>query len=112
MKIPSFVRLPNYKRFGFEPRYYDPIKEEIAERTARIKREMNGEAGDYVPSRIVFERKQTAGNNASFLQLIIAAGLGGITVGWLYFGNSIFYALWLLVPVYLYFRLRNRFFKK
>jgi hypothetical protein len=40
MKLPSIFKTPNYQRFDIKPRYYDPIKEEIEERTARIKKEL------------------------------------------------------------------------
>ncbi|MEQ8241364.1 MAG: hypothetical protein RIA69_19270 [Cyclobacteriaceae bacterium] len=112
MKLPSFIKVQKYKRFEIEPRYYDPIKEEIEERTARIAREMKGENMTYVPSRISFERKVTSGSSAGFLQMAIAALLGLTVVGWLYYGNAVFYLLWLAAPVYLYIRLRSKFFKK
>lgn len=32
MKLPSLVRLPRNRSFNFEPRYYDPVKEDIARR--------------------------------------------------------------------------------
>ncbi|MFY0598066.1 MAG: hypothetical protein JXR03_00245 [Cyclobacteriaceae bacterium] len=107
MRFTSFVRLPKYKRFDITPRYYDPIKEELAERTERIKAEMNGEDPGYVPSRITFERKVKPIPSASFLQITIAAVLGLGLVGWMYLGNDILYALWAIVPVYLFFRLRK-----
>lgn len=112
MKFPSFIKVQKYKRFEIEPRYYDPIKEEIEERTARIAREMKGENMTYIPSRISFERKVTSGSNAGLLQMAIAALLGLTVVGWLYYGNVIFHFLWLGAPAYLYIRLRGRFFKK
>lgn len=37
MKMKSFVKLPKYKRFTFEPRYYDPVKEEVENRERLIK---------------------------------------------------------------------------
>lgn len=109
MRFPSLIRLPRNRRFTIEPRYYDPIKEEIEERTRKIKQEMQGKNGDgeYVPGRISFERKTSPVPNSSFLQLLIAAVLGGGVVGWLYYGNVIFYTLWLIVPIYLFFRLRS-----
>lgn len=108
MRFPSLIRVPRNKRFTIEPRYYDPIKEEIEERTRRIKEEMeNKKSGTYVPGRISFQRKTSSVPNASFLQLIIATVLGGTVVGWFYYGNDVFYALWLAVPVYLFFRLRK-----
>lgn len=93
-----------------EPRYYDPIKEEIEERTARINREMKSgdEQESYTPRRISFERKISSVPNTSFLQMLIAAVLGIVLIGWLYYGNQVFYALWAVVPVYLYFRFGKR----
>lgn len=91
-----------------EPRYYDPIKEELKERTERIKREANGESvGEYSPGRISFDRKVKSGANTSLLQLSIASILGLTTLGWLYLGNEVFYVFWLAVPVYAYFRFRK-----
>lgn len=107
MRFPSFIKLPGYKRFEITPRYYDPIKEEIRERTARIKREMETGEAEYTPSKITFERTSKSIPNTSFLQMLIAACLGLLCVGWLYFGNDIFYALWLVMPIYLFIRLRK-----
>lgn len=107
MRFPSFIKLPRHRRFEITPRYYDPIKEEIEERTRRIKEEMDGNPSGYRPSHIQFDRKTKSGPTSSGLQLIIAAGLGTVTLGWLYFGNQIFYTLWIIVPFYLFFRLRK-----
>ena len=107
MKFPSFIRLPRNKRFGIDPRYYDPIKEEIEERTSAIKREMEGEANESTPGRISFARKTSAVPQTSFIQMGIAALLGGGVVGWLYFGNQILNILWVFVPIYLYFRFKK-----
>ncbi len=35
-----FNKVPNYKRFGYIPRHYDPKEEERKERELRIKREL------------------------------------------------------------------------
>ena len=40
MKFRTLVKLPQYKRFNFEPRYYDPAKEEMENRKAKIAREL------------------------------------------------------------------------
>ncbi len=71
---------------------------------------MEGEQGDnnYTSGRIKFERKAQSVPNSSFLQMIIAAVLGLGVIGWLFYGNDVLYALWLAVPVYLYFRFKNR----
>jgi len=59
VKLPSLVRLPKHKRFEFQPRHYDPIKEELEERIEKIKREHKAATGsnpDYVSTGIKFER--------------------------------------------------------
>jgi len=38
-----FNKVPNYKRFGYMPRHYDPKEEERKERELRIKRELMSE---------------------------------------------------------------------
>lgn len=43
MKFPSLFRSTSPMRYDVKPRYYDPVKEEIEERTARIKKEMEEE---------------------------------------------------------------------
>ena len=43
MKIPSIMRIAKHKRFHFEPRYYDPVKEDIENRTALIAQELKEE---------------------------------------------------------------------
>ena len=109
MRFPSLFRLPRHQQFRIEPRYYDPVKEEIQERTERIKQEMKGNPGEGVrSSRIEFKRKAKTATMTSMLQLSIAAGLGLLVVGWLQYGSDFFYYfLWLLVPGYLFYRLIN-----
>ena len=36
MKLPGLMSKAKYQRFHIEPRYYDPVKEDIG-RTSRIK---------------------------------------------------------------------------
>ena len=108
-KFPSLFRLPKHQQFHIKPRYYDPVKEEIKERTLRIREEMTGkENNTYQPSKINFKRKATRTPSTSLLQLGIAALLGLLFVGWLQFGGDIFYyLLWIIVPGYLIYRLRT-----
>ena len=58
MRFPSLFRTPRHQKFHIEPRYYDPIKEEIAERTERIRKEMDGEYKGGSAGRISFKRKK------------------------------------------------------
>jgi hypothetical protein len=113
MRFPSLFRVPRHQKFNFEPRYYDPIKEEIQERTRRIEQELKGSQGSgYTPGNISFQRKAAAAPSSSMLQLVIAAILGSLVVGWLYYGDVFLNVLWLAIPVYLFFRLRGRFKRK
>lgn len=109
MRFPSLFRLPRYQRFEIKPRYYDPVKEEIKERTERIKREMDGkESESFQPGQINFRRKTKAAPFTSLIQLGIAAVLGLMVVGWLQFGNEMFYyLLWIIIPGYLFYRLKT-----
>lgn len=107
MRFPSLIRLPKNKQYQIKPRYYDPVKEEIAERTERIRQEMKGEISNMPSGRITFERKAAPLPSSSMLQLIIITILLGLIVGWLYVGNDIIYFIFALAPVYLWVRFRK-----
>ncbi|MEO1049078.1 MAG: hypothetical protein AAFX87_00515 [Bacteroidota bacterium] len=117
MIFSSFFRKAKPQRFSFEPRYYDPVKEEIEERTERIKREMQQsndeqEVGDY-RSRIsgsFHSRKssKSVGLQTGLRQMTIIIILVGAMFGYIQFGNDVLYGLLLLVPLYLYFRLKRK----
>ena len=109
MKLPSFIKLPDHKKFTIAPRYYDPIKEEIMERTEIIKRKMSGEENFEVKAhKITFDRRASPGPNTSGLQILIALILGSSFLGWLNYGNSILYLLWLILPVYLFLKFKKK----
>jgi hypothetical protein len=40
MKLPSIFRTASHARFEIKPRHYDPIKEDIEDRTSRIRQEL------------------------------------------------------------------------
>lgn len=109
MRFPSLFRLPRHQQFRIKPRYYDPVKEEIKDRTERIARRANSNAeDDYQPSTINFKRKAQAAPATSMLQLAIAATLCLMILGWFQFGNDVFYyLLWIIVPSYLFYRIKT-----
>ncbi|MBT30734.1 MAG: hypothetical protein CMO01_13830 [Thalassobius sp.] len=82
MKLPTLTRLPKYKRFTFEPRYYDPIKEEIkakekaAQRLIKGARNENIDVSD-IKNRISgsFKRKTSDSKRSFLIQAVIAIGL-------------------------------------
>jgi hypothetical protein len=44
MKLPKlFIKTPNYKKFGYIPRHYDPLEEARNEREERIRKEISAE---------------------------------------------------------------------
>ncbi len=119
MKLSPLTRLPKHKHFGYTPRFYDPIKEDVQERTKRIKQEMQGNSGAVHESSIAgsFRRKsrnvpQGFTYSSSLIQLFIAVALFGTFVGYLFYGNLIFYVLLLGVPVYLFLKFRGIFSKR
>ncbi|UZR95718.1 hypothetical protein [Chondrinema litorale] len=82
MKLPTLSRLPKYKRFSFEPRYYDPVKEEIRakERAAQsLLKGANNENVDVadIKNRISgsFKRKTSDSKRSFLIQAVIAVGL-------------------------------------
>lgn len=46
MRLPSLVKLPKHKQFNYQPRHYDPVKEEFEERVKRIEDEVKAEKGE------------------------------------------------------------------
>ncbi len=111
MKFPSLIRLPRNKRFNFEPRHYDPIKEDIENRIAQIKSEMDDEEAQPFQSSIsgAFRRSTRSVDNSrpALLQLIIFTALLGACVAWLIYGNIVLYILAAFIPAYLLLRLRG-----
>ncbi len=107
MRLPSLIRLPRNKQFTIVPRHYDPIKEELEERTSRIKNELKSGTDDYRPGSISFSKRSAPLPSANVLQLGIAAILALLVVGWLYWGNDIAYVFIAVIPIYFFFRFRK-----
>jgi hypothetical protein len=109
MKLPSLTRLPKNKRFNFEPRYYDPIKEEIEERTSRIRKEI-GDSDEYFREHIssAFRRRARTEKTSGILQFILIISFVIIFFGYIYYGNQVFYLFLILIPLYIWMKRRNR----
>lgn len=113
MKIPSLFRTPRYQRFSIAPRYYDPVKEEMAERAAQIKRELsaNGEEDmEYRSSRIAgaFRKTRSMSNNsASITQFIIMLMLAFLVFGYIYLGNIAVYIFATIATLFVYLKFRR-----
>jgi hypothetical protein len=84
MKLPTLTGLPKYRRFTFEPRYYDPIKEEVKIKENSARRmlhgadiEQNAENMRLMKDRIAgsFKRKSSDSKRSFLIQAVIAVGL-------------------------------------
>lgn len=113
MKIPSLTKIPSHQKFKYEPRFYDPIKEEIAERTKRIKSQMNGDFDSGYGSTIrqSFKRRSRENQQSNITQVLIILLLVGTFTGYFYYGNVAFYIIMVLAPLYILIKKTN-FFKK
>lgn len=112
MKIPLLSRRVQNKRFEFEPRYYDPIKEDIKNRTARIAAELKLERSpEFSRERIKesFHTRENRSRSIDMMQLLLMALLAATFIGWIYYGNVVLYVFVVLFPVYIFFRMRKHF---
>ncbi len=111
MKFPSFIKVPKHKRFNVEPRYYDPVKEEIEQRTERIRLEVEQERAQTPGRRIRFEqpieRHRKEDFRASFLQAGIFFFFIATVVGYYYYGPQVFWGFLAFIPVYLFIRFKR-----
>jgi Flp pilus assembly protein TadB len=107
MKLPSIFRTASNQRFSIKPRYYDPIKEEIEERTARIKMELEQEGeieqdsdspsprrpmmkGSFSTFRSNKPRENSVLNSATLLRTLLFLGMVLAAFGYIYVGPQIF----------------------
>ena len=110
MKFPSIIKTPRYSRFNYEPRYYDPIKEEINAKLEAARKEYaeKGKISSYTSNiSQAFGNRERKSNQSSVIQLILAAVMLGSFVGWLKYGNDFFYTYLALFPIYIFYRIKT-----
>lgn len=118
MKFPTLTRLPKYKRFHYQPRYYDPIKEDIEHRTARIRKELGitpnevSESSSPIRGAFTQQKRSTTNKGSGLLQVLIMFILSGLFAGYFLYGNDIFYVFFIFVPIYIYVRGKKLFKSK
>lgn len=122
MKFVSlFTKTPNYKRFSYEPRFYDQKAEERKEREDRIRQELAREQGqqnvettDY-RSRMTGafhsarRRSQTSQDTlrANLIRLGVLLFLTLFIMAFITWGKAALYSLLVFVPVYFYVKFRK-----
>lgn len=130
MKFPSVFNSSAPMRFDIKPRYYDPVKAEIEQRTSRIKRELQVEGlikdggeelqsyggglkGSFGQYRGIKDRStpNVFASTAMIRTFIFLILLGSI-FGYLYIGPVIFeymlYVSLLIGSIYFFFRLKSK----
>ena len=93
MRLPSFIKLPNNRKFKFSARHFDPIKDDLDHRISRSKNN----------KKKYFNRNTSNTVSTSKLQFIIAFILSFLIFGWLYIGNKIFIFI-LLIPIWFFLK--------
>lgn len=114
MKFPQIFRTAQPMRFDIKPRYYDPVKEEIEQRTSRIKKELQAEGklpsdgneektysgydgsslrGAFTSGGQIKGRQSASVHSAGMLRLVIFVLLIGSLFGYIYYGPEAIYTI-------------------
>ena len=114
MKFPRIFKVPGHRRFHIEPRYYDPIKEDIEQRTAHIKAEMERERSQGSSPRSLRnsfrdarERREQESIRSNIVLGILMAGMLGFVFAYLEYGNWAFLILLAIIPLYIYLKSKS-----
>lgn len=115
MKLPSLIKLPNHRKFTYEPRFYDPVKEEVEDRADRIRREVEAEAKTSEEQRLKFraewqqhsQRQDTESKRSVVSQMIFILLIAFTFVGYIFYGNNVLYIGLILLTVYIFLRARQ-----
>ncbi|MFY0593346.1 hypothetical protein [Roseivirga sp.] len=111
------MKKAKYQRFDVAPRYYDPIKEDIENRTSRIKAELGMldddsdlGYGSQISGSFRKNMKHAKGNGVgqtAMLRLVIMIVLVMFAGGFVYIGSDIFYLALLYIPFYLWKKFKS-----
>jgi hypothetical protein len=120
MKIISlFTKAPQHQKFNYRPRYYDPTKDEMAEREERIRKEIareRGELQDDVGHRTRIagsfqaarkRSKPTAEKSAVLMRFGVLLFMALLLIAFLQWGKPALYGAAVFIPVYLYMKFRT-----
>lgn len=90
MRIPSFIKINNYNRFEFTPRYYDERKERIEQLEEKYGHKDSPEA-TRIRLKGSFKKGQKRSSNKSttIRLLLIVAGLSYLAWSFLYSGELV-----------------------
>lgn len=131
MKFPSIFRTATPMRFDIKPRYYDPIREELEERTSRIKKELEEEGlmeegddndrsrlygggirGSFSQYRGIKPKDQSIFNSTAMIRTLLFFAMIIGAFGYIYIGpqflNYMLYGALAIGAVYYFFRFLKR----
>lgn len=130
MKFPSIFRTASPMRYDIKPRYYDPVKEEIEQRTSRIKKELENEGllrpgeeadsssysagirGSFSQYKGIKQRDTSVFNSTAMIRTLLFLGMVSMAFGYIYIGPDIFtYLLYvglIAAGIYFIFKLKKR----
>jgi hypothetical protein len=122
MKFPSlFTKPPQYHRFNYKPRFYNPEEENRKEREERIRRELELEKGIVSDGNEYLHRSRIAGAfqaarkrskksstpNAALMRTASLLFLVLFIIAFLQWGRPAMYLGFLIVPFYLYAKFKK-----
>jgi hypothetical protein len=123
MKFVSlFTKAPAYKRFSYEPRFYDQKAEERKEREERILREIELERGESSAEAVDYRKrmkgsfqaarklskKSPTSMSAAVIRLAVLLFITLFLIAYMTWGKPALYSFLLFVPVYFYIKFKNR----
>lgn len=130
MKFPSIFKTSSPQRFGIQPRYYDPVKEEIEERTSRIKKELEAEGllsgedghnpeghgasirGSFSNYRGIKQRETSLFSSTAMIRTLLFFGMITAAFGYIYIGPEILtymgYGAALIAAIYFFFKIKKQ----
>jgi hypothetical protein len=130
MKFPSIFRTAAPQRFDVKPRYYDPVKEEIEERTSRIKKELEEEGllsreeghnpegfgagirGSFSSYRGIKQRETSLFSSTAMIRTLLFLGMIFAAFGYIYIGPEVltYMAFTALIAggIYFFFKIKKQ----
>ena len=122
MKFPQlFGKSPGYKRFSYEPRFYDQKAEERKEREDRIRQQIARESGEQSIETSDYRSRMTGAFqsarrrsqvspqtlNSSLIRLGVFLFLTIFLMAFMTWGKVTLYSLLLFIPVYAYLKFKK-----
>ncbi|MCS7019394.1 MAG: hypothetical protein RMJ87_09015 [Cytophagales bacterium] len=110
-KLPTLTKLPQPRRFNYEPRHYDPEKEAIKQRIAEAKARANKTAENYSSEHAlrgaIRRHSRLRQKTTDLSQLIFVVGFGSIAFLYFEYGKDALWAFVVLILGYVWYKIRK-----